>query len=134
MEIITEIFKILSDETRLRVINLFIKSKTNLCVCEVMDALKIPQYAASKAINQIKKANLLVSSKEGTWIYYGLNKENKLNKALFSFLENYLNDKIFSDDESRLNKRLHLREKNRCVVGMVSEKELLKLIKQKSVL
>jgi len=125
----TEIFKVLSDETRLRVINLFIKSKTNLCVCEIMDALKIPQYAASKAINQIKKANLLVSSKEGTWIYYGLNKENKLNKALFSFLENYLTDKIFSDDETRLNKRLLLREKNRCVVGIIPEKELLKLMK-----
>ncbi|MBI5808365.1 MAG: winged helix-turn-helix transcriptional regulator [Ignavibacteriales bacterium] len=125
----TEIFKVLSDETRLRVINLIIKSKTNLCVCEIMDALKIPQYAASKAINQIKKANLLVSSKEGTWIYYGLNKENKLNKALFSFLENYLTDKIFSDDEARLNKRLLLREKNRCVVGIIPEKELLKLMK-----
>jgi ArsR family transcriptional regulator len=125
----TEIFKVLSDETRLRVINLIIKSKTNLCVCEIMDALKIPQYAASKAINQIKKANLLVSSKEGTWIYYGLNKENKLNKTLFSFLENYLTDKIFSDDETRLNKRLLLREKNRCVVGIIPEKELLKLMK-----
>lgn len=125
----TEIFKVLSDETRLRVINLIIKSKTNLCVCEIMDALKIPQYAASKAINQIKKANLLVSSKEGTWIYYGLNKESKLNKTLFSFLENYLTDKIFSDDEARLNKRLLLREKNRCVVGIIPEKELLKLMK-----
>jgi len=128
----TEIFKVFSDETRLRVINLFIKSKTNLCVCEIMDALKIPQYAASKAINQIKKANLLVSSKEGTWNYYGLNKENKLNKTLFSFLENYLTDKIFSDDETRLNKRLLLREKNRCVVGIIPEEDLFKLIKEKT--
>ena len=131
MEQISYILKTLSDETRLRVVNLFVKSKTNLCVCEVMDALKIPQYAASKAINQIKKANLLVSSKEGTWIYYGLNKEIKQNNTLFSFLENFLADKIFSEDEARLNKRLLLREKNRCVVGIIPESDLLKMIRQK---
>ncbi|PJA96452.1 MAG: transcriptional regulator [Ignavibacteriales bacterium CG_4_9_14_3_um_filter_34_10] len=131
MEQISYILKTLSDETRLRVVNLFVKSKTNLCVCEVMDALKIPQYAASKAINQIKKANLLVSSKEGTWIYYGLNKEIKQNNTLFSFLEIFLTDKVFSEDEARLNKRLLLREKNRCVVGIIPESDLLKMIRQK---
>jgi len=131
LEQISYILKTLSDETRLRVVNLFVKSKTNLCVCEVMDALKIPQYAASKAINQIKKANLLVSSKEGTWIYYGLNKEIKQNNTLFSFLEIFLTDKVFSEDEARLNKRLLLREKNRCVVGIIPESDLLKMIRQK---
>lgn len=39
-----EKFKALSDEIRLRVFNLFIKSGSNLCMCELMDALKISQY------------------------------------------------------------------------------------------
>lgn len=126
------IFKALSDETRLRVINLFIKSGQNLCVCEIMDALKIPQYAVSKALTNLKNAELLTAEKRGTWVYYDLNKAISDNKSLFSFLKNILNDNMFEEDEIRLNERLLLREKNRCVVGIVSEKDLIKMIKEKT--
>ena len=50
---------------------------------------------------------------------------------MFSFLEIFLTDKVFSEDEARLNKRLLLREKNRCVVGIIPESDLLKMIRQK---
>lgn len=131
MEKIVKIIKALSDETRLRILNLFIKSNTNLCVCEIMDALQLPQYALSKAINQIKKIGLLNSTKSGTWVYYELNKNSDKNKPLYNFLKNYLNDNIFLQDEQRLNNRLVLRMNNKCVVGIVPEKDLLKMIKQK---
>ncbi len=126
------IFKILAEETRLRILNLFIKSNTNLCVCEIMDALQLPQYAVSKAINQIKKVGLLNSTKSGTWVYYELNKNADKNKPLYNFLKSYLNDNIFMQDEQRLNNRLILRMNNKCVVGIVPEKDLLKMIKQKT--
>lgn len=125
-------FKALSDETRLRVINLFIKSGKNLCVCELMDALKIPQYAVSKALTILRNAGLLTAEKEGTWVYYELNKTILENKSLFSLLKNYLNNGIFLEDEMRLNERLVLREGNKCVVGIIPEEELLRLIKKKT--
>jgi ArsR family transcriptional regulator len=126
------VIRALADETRLRIINLFIKSGQNLCVCELMDTLKIPQYAVSKALTIIRNANLLTAEKVGTWVYYELNKSMPENKSLFTFLKNYLNDEIFKEDEMRLNDRLLLREGNRCVVGIVPEKDLMKLIKEKA--
>ncbi|HMN48855.1 MAG TPA: metalloregulator ArsR/SmtB family transcription factor [Ignavibacteriaceae bacterium] len=127
-----EKFKALSDETRLRIINLFIKSGRNLCVCELMDALQLPQYAISKALNILKSADFFTTEKEGTWVYYQLNKEIPENKSLFTLLRNQLDDKTYAEDEDRLNKRLLLREKDRCVVGIIPEEDLFKLIKEKT--
>ncbi|HMU43037.1 MAG TPA: metalloregulator ArsR/SmtB family transcription factor [Ignavibacteriaceae bacterium] len=131
MEKTIDKFKALSDETRLRVFNLFIKSGKKLCVCELTDALQLPQYAISKALIVLRSADFFTTEKEGTWVYYQLNKDNPENKTLFNFLKNYLNNKVFFEDESRLNNRLKLREKDRCVVGIIPESDLLKMIKQK---
>lgn len=127
-----EIFKSISDETRLRIVNLFIKSGRNLCVCELMDALQIPQYSISKALTILKNAGLFNTEKIGTWVYYELNRNIGQNKNLFAFLENYLSSEIFVEDEWRLNNRLLLRESDKCVVGIISESDLLKMIKKKT--
>jgi len=131
MEQIIKIFKALSDETRLRIINLFIKSNQQICVCELMDALKLPQYTISKALGVLKNSGLLIYEKEGLWAYYKLNK-TKENLLLFNFLEQYLLDDVMKEDEKRLEQRLLLRENNRCVIGIVSENKLKKIIKEKS--
>lgn len=55
------IFKSHSDEKRLRILDLFIKSVENLCVCELMGALKLPQFTVSKSIQFIKM-----------WVYQNL--------------------------------------------------------------
>jgi DNA-binding transcriptional ArsR family regulator len=131
MEQIIKIFKALSDETRLRIINLFIKSNQQICVCELMDALKLPQYTISKALGVLKNSGLLIYEKEGLWAYYKLNK-TKENLLLFNFLKQYLLDDVMKEDEKRLEQRLLLRENNRCVIGIVSENKLKKIIKEKS--
>ncbi|BDQ03095.1 MAG: hypothetical protein KatS3mg037_1670 [Ignavibacterium sp.] len=132
MERTIEKFKALSDETRLRILNLFLKSGKNLCVCELMDALQLPQYAISKALNIMRNADLFTTEKEGTWVYYKLNKDNQENKSLFNFIKSNLSSNLLNQDEERLNKRLMLREKDKCVVGIIPEEELLKLIKEKT--
>jgi len=132
MEKTIEKFKVLSDETRLRVFNLFIKSGKNLCVCELMDALQLPQYSISKALTVLRSADFFTTEKEGTWVYYTLTKDDPLNINLFNFLKNYLSNEIFLEDESRLNNRLKLREKDRCVIGIIPEEDLFKLIKEKT--
>lgn len=126
-----EIFKALSDETRLRILNLFIKTGKNLCVCELMDGLKLPQYTISKALQVLKNINLLKYEKEGTWVYYKLNEDLTENKLLIKFLKAFLQAEVFEEDEKRIADRLSLRENDKCVVGIIPEKELLKLIKDK---
>ena len=132
MEKTIEKFKALSDETRLRVFNLFIKSGKNLCVCELMDTLQLPQYSISKALTVLRSADFFTTEKEGTWVYYTLTKDDPLNKNLFNFLKNYLSNEIFLEDKSRLNNRLKLREKDRCVIGIIPEEDLFKLVKEKT--
>lgn len=132
MDKIIEKFKALSDETRLRILNLFIKSGRNLCVCELMDALQLPQYAISKALGVLKSAGFFVTEKEGTWVYYKLNKDDKQSENVFNFLKNFLSAELFQEDEKRLNDRLILREDDKCVVGIIPEEELLRLIKEKT--
>lgn len=128
----SEFFKALADITRLRVLNLFLISDESLCVCELMDALKIPQYAVSKALQVLRNVGLLSVQKKGTWAYYELDRSIPENKILFAFLKSYLNDEIFKEDTMRLNNRLLLRENNKCVVGIIPEKDLMKLIKEKT--
>ena len=54
-----EIFKALGDETRLRLVNLFLQTDEDLCVCEMVDALELPQYQISKHLTILKNAGLL---------------------------------------------------------------------------
>ena len=56
-------FKVLSDETRLRVLNLLLEREC--CVCEVMQALEISQSRASRSLTALNDAGFLKQRKEG---------------------------------------------------------------------
>jgi ArsR family transcriptional regulator len=128
----TEIFKALADSTRLRVLNLFLATKGSLCVCEIVDALKIPQYSVSKQLTLLKNAGIVQVEKKGLWGYYRLLTDESTNRVLFNFLKDYLHDETFKNDSRNLEARLLLREDGKCVIGLVPEQELLKRIKEKS--
>ena len=66
-------FKALSDETRLRILNLLMEREC--CVCEVMQALDISQTRASRNLNALYDAGFLKMHKEGLWSVYALDKE-----------------------------------------------------------
>ncbi|HZX13213.1 MAG TPA: metalloregulator ArsR/SmtB family transcription factor [Thermodesulfobacteriota bacterium] len=126
-----DIFKALGDEIRSRILNLFLVANGSLCVCEIVDALKLPQYRISKHLAVLRNAGLIDVKKEGTWAYYFLNTSDASNKMLFSFLKNFLRGKVSEEDRENLRLRLLLRGGGKCVVGFVSEKKLIKMIKLK---
>ena len=66
--------KALSDETRLRMINLLLQREC--CVCEVMQVLKISQTRASRNLNLLRDAGFLNLRKEGLWSYYSIVKRS----------------------------------------------------------
>ncbi len=115
MDFIT-LFRSLGDETRLRILNLFIQSNERLCVCELTDALQVPQYTISKALAILRNARVLISGKKGTWVYYQLSTKNEFLADLIQSLRKYLSN-YFPEDFERLKKRLLLREDNMCVIG-----------------
>jgi ArsR family transcriptional regulator, arsenate/arsenite/antimonite-responsive transcriptional repressor len=71
--------KALSDETRLRMVNLLLQREC--CVCEVMQVLKISQTRASRNLSMLYDAGFLKQRREGLWAYYSIDK---------SSLEDYL--------------------------------------------
>ena len=127
-----EVFKALSDNTRLRVLNLFLAANDALCVCEIVDALKLPQYNISKQLTVLKQAGIVEVEKKGLWGYYRLKGDQSANQALFAFLKNYLDDETFRNDKRNLEARLLLREEGKCVVGLIPAQEPLERIKEKS--
>jgi ArsR family transcriptional regulator, arsenate/arsenite/antimonite-responsive transcriptional repressor len=76
--------KTLSDETRLRVLNLIMDREC--CVCEVMQALDISQSKASRALSSLYNAGFLKLRKQGLWSLYSLEKET-LSGCLLKMVE-----------------------------------------------
>lgn len=79
------IFKALSDETRLRILSLIWNDE--MCVCEIEDCLGLTQSNASRHLTTLKTAGILSSSKQAQWAYYRLNEDFcKNNQKLFDYL------------------------------------------------
>lgn len=70
----TQLFKALSDATRLRCLSLLV-SADELCVCELTHALALPQPKVSHHLAALRKAKLVSDRKEGLWIYYRISQE-----------------------------------------------------------
>lgn len=64
------LFRALSDPTRLRLLQLLHGGE--LCVCDLMAALRIPQAKTSRHLGYLRKAGFVAARKEGLWSYYRL--------------------------------------------------------------
>jgi DNA-binding transcriptional ArsR family regulator len=84
-----ELFKALSDETRLKLIVLLYRRE--LCVCQIEAALGISQTKASRHLAILRRAGLLKARREGLWIYYTLEEpEDRVQANLFKSLSESL--------------------------------------------
>ena len=70
------VFKACSDATRLRI--LFLLTERELCVCEIMAVLDMPQGKISRHLAVMKQSGLLTDRRDGVWIYYGLAKDSSI--------------------------------------------------------
>lgn len=65
-----EVFKAAADPCRLRILKLI--KEGELCVCEIMTALKKPQSTTSHHLSILREAGLVKERKDGKWSYYRL--------------------------------------------------------------
>src|SRR5674536_402278 len=84
---IVYIFKALADENRIRILNLL--KNGELCVCDIEAVLGIKQSNASRHLNRLKTAEIIVSEKKSQWVYYRLKDETFVK---FPFLSLIIND------------------------------------------
>ena len=87
MENLVDVLKALSDETRLRILNLLYEQE--LCVCDVMETLQISQEKASRHLIYLKNAGLITDRKYAQWAYYSLLKTTDLK-----FIDNLIYDTL----------------------------------------
>ncbi|OGO17195.1 MAG: hypothetical protein A2Z02_02070 [Chloroflexi bacterium RBG_16_48_7] len=93
--------KALSDNVRLRIINLLLQREC--CVCEVMQALRISQTRASRNLNMLYDAGFLKLRKEGLWSYYSVDKANV--ERYLSLLTEAVEDGLKSDEDTEKDKQ-----------------------------
>ncbi len=95
--------KSLSDDTRLRIINLLMVREC--CVCEVVQALDISQTRASRNLTMLYDAGFLKFRKEGLWSLYSIRDEDMpeyLSKLLESVASALAGNKVAIADRERL--------------------------------
>lgn len=67
---IDAVFRAFSDKTRLRILNMLTVGE--LCVCDLVEVLDVPQPKASRHLAYLRRVGLVSSRKEGYWSYYRL--------------------------------------------------------------
>jgi len=101
----TKAFSVLSDETKMRILNLL--QEEECCVCEVMQALEISQSKASRGLTALHDTGFLKMRKERLWSLYSLDKEGieGYRSQLVEAVREALKDnKITALDRERLKK------------------------------
>ena len=105
MRELVKAFKALSDETRLRIINLLLEREC--CVCEVIQALDISQTRASRNLNILYNAGFLKLRKDGLWSLYSIDEEameGHFSELVQAFREGLEESRIAVVDRERLKK------------------------------
>ena len=95
-------FKALSDETRLRILNLILEREC--CVCEVMQALQISQSKASRGLTALYDAGFLKQRKDGLWSLYSIDTES---------MKDYISDLIEAAKKAVKDNRLSALDRER---------------------
>lgn len=80
MRTLRDIFKSLSDETRLQMLGLLLR-EGELCVCDFVEVLGITQSKASRHLRHLVNAGLLHDRRAGTWVYFRVVEEPDPTRA-----------------------------------------------------
>ena len=98
-----DFLKLLSDKTRLRIINLL--NGRSVCVCNLEQILDLTQSAISKHISKLKKFGILKEEQKSFWTYYLLDIKDKELKEIFdSVFSKFKYEKILKEDIKKLSK------------------------------
>jgi len=90
MRNIVNIMKSLEDETRLRIMALLLDAE-ELCVCDVVAVLQLPQSTVSRHLSHLKNAGWLSDRRAGVWIHYSLAADlSPLHRSFISTLRTIL--------------------------------------------
>jgi ArsR family transcriptional regulator, arsenate/arsenite/antimonite-responsive transcriptional repressor len=103
MKELIKLLKTLSDESRLRVLNLI--QQRECCVCEVMQVMEISQSKASRILSSLYDTGLLKLRREGRWALYSIDpkaSDDYVNHILTGIKQALANNPVAAADLERL--------------------------------
>ena len=101
MKDVVRAMKALSDETRLRILNVLLEREC--CVCEVMQALDISQTRASRNLGILHDAGFLKVRKEGLWSLYSVDRDGM--KEYYPSLVDAVRKSLEDDEVAALDRK-----------------------------
>lgn len=110
----TTLFKALSDETRVRIMTLLTHGE--LCVCDLMEVMRLPQSTVSRHLATLRQAGMVQDRRQGIWSYYRLSEEGRpVYRELLEILAGGLDHlEEVQEDRRRLAKLIADKEKTAC--------------------
>lgn len=84
MQRLSNSFRALADPTRLRILNLLLRSP--FCVCEMERILGLPQPLLSRHLAYLRNSGLVESHRDGMRVNYNLNERHQLIAEMRPFL------------------------------------------------
>jgi ArsR family transcriptional regulator, arsenate/arsenite/antimonite-responsive transcriptional repressor len=108
-----QLFKAVSDPTRLRLLNLL--RLGSICVCELQAVLQIPQSTVSRHLAGLRHAGVVMDSRSGNKIIYSLaSADTPQIAALYELLDKCCPfDEVLKADSARLQKAV---QKGECLL------------------
>ncbi|MCX7919283.1 MAG: metalloregulator ArsR/SmtB family transcription factor [bacterium] len=102
MREIAELFNLLSDQTRLRILNLLFQRP--LCVCELEEVLQMSQSRISHQLKLLRAANLVIDERDRQWIIYRIQPQTEhFSQLILDILRQWLEqNEIAKSDLARL--------------------------------
>jgi ArsR family transcriptional regulator len=106
MKDLEQVFKGLSDQTRLRILNLLLHGE--LCVCDIQLVLSSSQPNVSRHLTYLKNSGLVLDRREGARMYYRLSQPGEgVHKLLFGFLRDvFKSSEVLTGDSRKLRKAI----------------------------
>lgn len=101
MSYLTEFFKVVSDETRLRIVVLL--AQGDLYVCQISGILNLSQPKVSKHLSKLRDLNYVVDERKEKYILYSLNlKDDVIKKLVQNIIEDIERYPVLTEDRNRL--------------------------------
>ena len=120
MQDLMNIFKALSEETRLRILKLL--EHGELCVCDIVAALDIIQPKVSFHLNTLKEAGFLKDRKQGRWTHYRLDDSDFFRRSLLLSVFERIPKEAIAEDRRRLDDFLENKPEKGDVVPIKNKK------------
>jgi ArsR family transcriptional regulator len=117
MKNVTRLLAALTDPTRLRLLRLL--RRQELCVCELVDALRMPQYKISRHLRRLRAIGLVEVRRDGRWMHYRLGRrgaQTHLTQGLLHVLCSHVDrTPLGKQDDLGLRRRLATGKVGRCL-------------------